>query len=548
MSTCPFCGKQTQEGAAFCLHCGAVMNAPQKQPQNHSAAQPPQEPSLFGTPGGTPAQEPSLFGTPGETPAQPQWEQPAAQPSAPAPKQKSGNKPLVIVISVLLALLLISGGVIAWIIISGKDGGEEEESRSARPHEAAEEAEPTEHAAAEEQSKPTEPAEPAESTELPSEEPASEEPAGAESADLSDLTFGLLCLHDPSESTYDERFNTGLYSLDEFKELSVVININEDSSCYSAARSFASDGCNMVFSDSIGHESYMLDAAKEFPDVHFVALTGQEAKNAGLPNFHNGGIAMHDGWYLGGIAAGMKLNEMIANGEIRADEANLGYVGSFPYAECISAYTAWYLGAKSVCPAATVTVCFTNAWFAPSEERYAAEKLLSNGCKILSQYSDSESCPQLCEERGVPNVGYGFNNLAAAPTTMLLAVQPEWGPLFQQFADDLAAGRVAVDYVGTLEEGCVGISEVNGQIAAAGTAEAIEEAKRELIAGTRHTFDTASFTVNGSRLDSYYADVIPDGAFTPDTDVITDGYFAECEFRSTPYFDLKVDGVTFLDN
>ena len=52
----------------------------------------------------------------------------------------------------------------------------------------------------------------------------------------------------------------------------------------------------------------------------------------------------------------MKLNEMIANGDITEDQAKMGYVGAYTYAEVMSGYTSFFLGARSVCPSATMDV------------------------------------------------------------------------------------------------------------------------------------------------------------------------------------------------
>ena len=56
--------------------------------------------------------------------------------------------------------------------------------------------------------------------------------------------------------------------------------------------------------------------------------------------------SIYEGRYLAGIAAGLKLNEMIDNGEFAAEDAKIGYVGAFTYAEVISGYTSFFLGAQ----------------------------------------------------------------------------------------------------------------------------------------------------------------------------------------------------------
>ena len=120
---------------------------------------------------------------------------------------------------------------------------------------------------------------------------------------------------------------------------------------------------------------------------------------------------------------------------------------------------------------------------------------------------------------------------------------------------DIAAAIQAVidgtaidtDWTGTLATGSVVLTELNTNVAAEGTQEAIDQAIKDLEAGTLHVFDTANFTVGGETLTSYQADVDTDPAYTPDTEVIADGYFHESEKRSAPYFDLRIDGITLLD-
>ena len=160
----------------------------------------------------------------------------------------------------------------------------------------------------------------------------------------------------------------------------------------------------------------MIQAAKEFPDVEFCHSTGTQAHTEGLDNYHNAFASIYEGRYLAGIAAGMKLNEMIEAGEFTADEAKMGYVGAYTYAEVISGYTSFYLGAKSVCPTVTMEVTFTGSWYDETAEKEGANKLISNGCKLISQHADSMGAPTACETAGVPNVSYNGSTIAPAPT------------------------------------------------------------------------------------------------------------------------------------
>ena len=327
-------------------------------------------------------------------------------------------------------------------------------------------------------------------------------------------------------------------------------NIPEGQECYDAACELADAGCGIVFADSFGHEDYLIEAAKEFPDVEFCHATGTQAHTAGVPNFHNAFATIYEGRYLAGIAAGYKLNEMIEAGEITAEEAKIGYVGAFTYAEVISGYTSFFLGARSVCPSVTMEVTFTGSWYDETAEKEAANTLISKGCVLISQHADSMGAPTACETAGVPDVSYNGSTESACPNTFIVSSKINWVPYFTYIIDCVTKGEdIATDYTGDFSTGSVELTDL-GSAAAEGTAEAIEAAKAELMDGTLHVFDTTTFTVDGKALDSYEADVDSDPDYTPDHDVIVDGYFDESGegFRSAPFFDVQIDGITLLDS
>ncbi|MEA5151174.1 MAG: BMP family ABC transporter substrate-binding protein [Oscillospiraceae bacterium] len=384
---------------------------------------------------------------------------------------------------------------------------------------------------------------------------AATEAAAEETTDdaAADLKVGFIFLHDEN-STYDLNFLNaakGACTALGLKEDQFIYrtNIPEGQECYDAAAELADAGCSIVFADSFGHEDYMIQAAKDFPDVQFCHATGTKAHTEGLDNYHNAFASIYEGRYLAGIAAGMKLNEMIEAGEFTADEAKIGYVGAFTYAEVISGYTSFFLGARSVCPTATMEVTFTGSWYDETAEKEAANKLIGNGCKLISQHADSMGAPTACETAGVPDVSYNGSTLDACPNTFIVSSRIDWEPYFEHIVNCVLGGEpIVADWTGDIGTGSVVLTDVNTKAAAAGTVEAIEAAKAALEAGTLHVFDTATFTVDGKTLDSYMADVDTDAAYTPDTEAVSDGYFHESEYRSAPYFDLKIDGITLLDS
>ncbi len=363
------------------------------------------------------------------------------------------------------------------------------------------------------------------------------------------LKVGFIYLHD-ANSTYDLNFMNAAKQA--CKDLGVEYvektNIPESNECYDAAADLADRGCDIVFADSFGHEEYIVKAAKEFKDVQFCHATGTTAHTEKLDNFHNAFASIYEGRYLAGIAAGMKLKEMIEAGDFTAEQAKIGYVGAFPYAEVISGYTSFYLGAKSVCPSVTMDVRFTKSWYDETLEKEAATNLINNGCKLISQHADSMGAPTACENAGVPNVSYNGSTLDACPTTFIVSSRIDWTPYFKYMIECVEKGEaIEADWTGDLSTGSVVLTDVNEKVAAKGTADAIKEATKKLEDGDIHVFDVSTFTVDGKAVDeSHKADVDTDDKFTPDTNVVSDGYFHESEYRSAPYFDLKIDGINLL--
>ena len=389
------------------------------------------------------------------------------------------------------------------------------------------------------------------------------------------VKVGFITLHDEN-STYDLNFINGA------KEAIAALGLTEDDyilktnvpegqECYEAAMDMVDAGCNIIFADSFGHEPYMIDAAKENPDVQFCHSTGTRAHTEGLANYHNAFASIYEGRYLAGIAAGMKLNEMIENGteingvKVTMENAKIGYVGAFTYAEVVSGYTSFFLGARSVCPTVTMDVTFTGSWYDEALEKEGAQLLIDKGCNLISQHADSLGAPTACENAKVPNVSYNGSTKEAGPNTYIISSRINWAPYYQYAIQCVIDGKaIDADWTGTLATGSVVLTELNTDVAAAGTQEAIDAAIAKLESGELHVFDCATFTtkaddtMNPFKVDflkvdadghitSYLADVDTDEAYTGDTEVVENGYFAESAKRSAPYFDLQIDGINLLN-
>lgn len=382
-----------------------------------------------------------------------------------------------------------------------------------------------------------------------------------------DFKLGVILLHD-EKSTYDLNFieavdraaeELGL----EAEQVIYKKNIPESNACYDAAVALVDEGCDVIFADSFGHESYLLKAAKEYPEVEFCHATGTMAHTEGLDNFHNAFASIYEGRYLAGVAAGLKLQEMM-----EADNTivpKIGYVGAFTYAEVISGYTSYYLGVKSIVPEVTMEVQFTGSWYDETEEKNAAIALINNGCVLISQHADSMGAPAACEERNVPNVSYNGSTVASCPNTFIVSSKIDWTPYLKLICENtMNDTAIPADWTGTISTGSVVLTDVNEKAAAAGTKDVLEATKAKLVNGEIRVFDTANFTVtvvkegdnakNGNatvdengKLTAYMADVDTDEKFTGDTNAIEGGYFHESEHRSAPYFDIQIDGIKLLN-
>ncbi len=370
-----------------------------------------------------------------------------------------------------------------------------------------------------------------------------------------DFKIGFICLHD-EKSTYDLNFLNAVDKIQEVAGLSdeqviVKTQVPEGDECYNEAKDLVDQGCSIIFANSFGHEDFMIKAAKEFPDVEFCHATGTKAHTEGLDNYHNAFASIYQGRYLAGIAAGMKLNEMIEAGEFTAEEAKIGYVGAYTYAEVISGYTSFYLGAKSVCPTVTMDVQFTGSWYDATEEKNAAEALIAKDCKLISQHADSMGAPSACEAAGIPNVSYNGSTYDACPETFIVSSRIDWAPYYNYIIGCVANGeKIDADWCGGIAEGSVVLTGINQDVAAEGTVDAIKAAVKDFNDGKLNVFDTAKegfITVDGKALETYKADVDTDAAYTPDTEVVKDGFFHESEFRSAPYFDVRIDGINLLN-
>ncbi len=375
-------------------------------------------------------------------------------------------------------------------------------------------------------------------------------------AEAVDVKVGMICIGNDNMA-YDRNF---YMAADAAKEELAKKNINvewvytydhpEGDVVAADCEELADAGCIAVILNSYGMEPAMLTVAADYPDTVFCALTNEASRSDNLENTVNAFPSIYEGRYLAGIAAGMKLNEMIANGEITEDQAVMGYVGAYTYSEVVSGYTAFYLGAKSVCPSVTMLVEFIGSWGDPAIEATTAQDLIDRGAVLISQHSDATTPSTTAQENGVCSVGYNISMVDVAPESSIISSRIDWTNYFVYVIETLVnGGKVDQDYMQHgIADGDIVLTELNDKVAAEGTAEAIAEAEEQIKSGKLHVFDTSTFTVDGKKLESSLVDMDADfDASDDETDAVSDGYYHESYYKSAPSFSEKIDGITLVN-
>lgn len=382
--------------------------------------------------------------------------------------------------------------------------------------------------------------------------------AGCSGNDADGIKIGVILVGDENEG-YTEAHITGIKAAAKnlgIKDSQILwkYSIGEDQACYDAAADLVNKGCTLVVSNSYGHQTYMQQIAAEYPDVSFVAMTGDTAAASGLSNFSNAFTKVFESRYVSGVVAGMKIAELVADGKLtdanydKDGNVKVGYVGAYPYAEVVSGYTAFFLGIKSVYADVTMEVQYTNSWFDLTGEGEAANLLVADGCVIIGQHADSTGAPSAVQaklEEGTVcySIGYNIDMLNVAPDAALTSATNNWSVYYEYaFKAHMDGEAIATNWAEGYESDAVAITTL-GASCAPGTQEAVDAAVAAIKSGDLHVFDCANWTVNGKTLESYNTVWGFEG-----NEMISDGYFHESELRAAPAFEIRIDGIVELNN
>ena len=370
------------------------------------------------------------------------------------------------------------------------------------------------------------------------------------------IKVGLICIGDENDQGYTYNFIRGKESATEALAAKginvdwvVKYNIGEDSTCEDANIELAEEGCELIFNNSYGFEPFMLKVAPDYPEIQFVGCTNQGSWNDGLENTHNAFANIYEGRYLAGVAAGMKLQQLIDEGTIKPEEAVIGYVGAYSFAEVISGMTSYFLGARSVCPSVTMKVQFVGSWSDATEESNAASALCDLGCKLISQHSDNTTPATMAQSKGAFHTGYNNDMTGVAPEASIIGTRIDWSVYFEHAIETIAnGGELEQDWCHGMDEGAVVMTALNEAIAAPGTAEKLAEVEEQIRSGALQVFDTSTFTVGGETVTTSFA-LDTDGDFVPDSEeAVFDGAYHESYYQSAPYFALTIDGIEWINS
>lgn len=308
-----------------------------------------------------------------------------------------------------------------------------------------------------------------------------------------DLKVGFVHVSDPSDMGYTYNHDRGTNDMAERLGLSSDQIINkyntpESAECETALRELAEEGCQIIFATSFGFEDYVIKVAADYPDIQFCHATGYKAATCGLSNVHNYFGEIYQARYLSGIAAGLKT-----------ETNKLGYVAAVPYAEVISGYDAFYLGAKSVNPDVEMVVMYTGSWNDPVKEEQTAQALIAQGCDVIGQHCDSTAPATAAEKAGVFHVGYNSDMRDAAPNASLTSAVWDWSQYLTYAVECVMNGEaIDVDWSKGLADGVCDISPLNEAIIADGTQEAIDAARAKIVSGDWDVFTGPLVDVDGN--------------------------------------------------
>ena len=252
-----------------------------------------------------------------------------------------------------------------------------------------------------------------------------------------------------------------------------VENVPETADAERVIRDLAQKGHKVVFGTTFGYMNQMVKVAKAFPNTVFMHATGYKT----APNLGVYDVRTYEGAYMLGVVAG------------KMTKGNkLGVVASVPIPEVIRNINAFTLGARSANPAVTTRVIWVNAWFDPGKEREAALALISQGCDVLMQNTDSPAVVQAAQEKGVMGFGWDSDMTKFGGKSHLAASVLNWGGIYKKVTAEVQAGTWKTGNLWWgVKEGAVNIDNFSSEVPA-DVKKLAEERRDGIKAGKLHPF------------------------------------------------------------
>ena len=196
----------------------------------------------------------------------------------------------------------------------------------------------------------------------------------------------------------------------------VVESVPEGPDAARVMNQMVSDGAEFLMLGSFGYMNDGLKLAQTNPNVAMIHASGfRQAENFGTFTSR-----AYEGFYLGGLAAGMMTESNV-----------IGVVAAFAIPEVVAETNALTLAVQKVNPDAKVKVVWINTWFDPPKAQEAARALISQGADVLfSLHQDTPSVVNVAQAEGVYVVNTGSDMSTYGPDAVLASVTHDWTDYF----------------------------------------------------------------------------------------------------------------------
>lgn len=304
----------------------------------------------------------------------------------------------------------------------------------------------------------------------------------------SPYTYNFLIAQGALERQLDERVEV-------LSRSNVLVNETEE-----PLRELVKQGCGIIF--AVTESDQVAKVAAACPQVQFCQVSQPGGAGETPSNFHTFNAQMAPARYVAGVAAGMKLREMIDAGELSADQALVGYVGAAAEPQVISGFTAFLIGVRTAAPEARMLVKYAGAWCDYSREKAAAEALIQAGCRVIANETHTigpvVACEEAAAQRTMLLIGNDQSTLDLAPASTLVSLRSNWIPYVVGAAQAVLDGRAIERQVKGVANGSdlsagfdqewVQMLELNSLVAAQGTQERIDRLVDQLRRGRLNVF------------------------------------------------------------